>query len=180
MPLQINVGLNRKASKDYQSTGVSINIQAELDATLLARPDELQRQVADLYAQAEAALERQVGSPAVVRTPATRMAPVASPVRTAAPASTGGFTAPRPTQAPAAATRWAGRTGQTAGRVDGGNTPPAATDSQIKAIRAIAQTMGLDAEAEADALGFKFPLGRGDASRLIDHLKSLQQPRAAA
>lgn len=38
----------------YQSTGVSINIQAELDATLLARPDELQRQAADLYVQGNA------------------------------------------------------------------------------------------------------------------------------
>ena len=31
MPLSINVGLSRKASRDYQSTGVSINVTAELD-----------------------------------------------------------------------------------------------------------------------------------------------------
>jgi hypothetical protein len=43
MPLSINVGLSRKASKDYQSTGTSINIVAELDQALLAKPDELQR-----------------------------------------------------------------------------------------------------------------------------------------
>ena len=43
MPLSINVGLSRKASKNYQSTGVSINIVAELDAALLARPEELQQ-----------------------------------------------------------------------------------------------------------------------------------------
>jgi hypothetical protein len=29
MPSSINVGLSRKASKDYQSTGVSINVTAE-------------------------------------------------------------------------------------------------------------------------------------------------------
>ena len=29
MPLSINVGLSRKASRDYQSTGVSINVTAE-------------------------------------------------------------------------------------------------------------------------------------------------------
>lgn len=39
MPLSINVGLSRKASRDYQSTGVSINVTAELDQTLLARPE---------------------------------------------------------------------------------------------------------------------------------------------
>ena len=59
MPLSINVGLSRKASKNYQSTGVSINVTAELDQTLLARPDELQRQIGDLYCQAQNALDRQ-------------------------------------------------------------------------------------------------------------------------
>jgi N-acyl-D-aspartate/D-glutamate deacylase len=59
MPLSINVGLSRKASRDYQSTGVSINVTAELDQSLLAKPDELQAQVANLYAQAESALEQQ-------------------------------------------------------------------------------------------------------------------------
>jgi hypothetical protein len=63
MPLSVNVGLSRKASKDFQSTGVSLNIVAELDQSLLARPDELQRQIADLYAQAGAALNHQAGSP---------------------------------------------------------------------------------------------------------------------
>jgi hypothetical protein len=59
MPLSINVGLSRKASKDYQSTGVSINVTAELDQSLLARPDELQRQIGDLYSQAQSALDHQ-------------------------------------------------------------------------------------------------------------------------
>ena len=41
MPLTINVGLSRKASKDYQSTGVSINVTAELDSAFLSKPDQL-------------------------------------------------------------------------------------------------------------------------------------------
>ena len=60
MPLSINVGLSRKASKDYQSTGVSINVTAELDQALLARPDQLQKQIGDLYAQAHHALDGQM------------------------------------------------------------------------------------------------------------------------
>ena len=41
--LSVNVSLSRKASKDYQSTGVSINVTAELDQSLLARPEQLRR-----------------------------------------------------------------------------------------------------------------------------------------
>jgi len=48
MPLSVNVGLSRKASKDFQSTGVSINVTAELDQSLLAKPDQLQKQIGDL------------------------------------------------------------------------------------------------------------------------------------
>src|SRR4051794_31493803 len=59
MPLSVNVGLSRKASKDFQSSGVSINVTAELDQSLLARPDELQQQIDALYAQAQQALDRQ-------------------------------------------------------------------------------------------------------------------------
>ena len=63
MPLTINVGLSRKASKDYQSSGVSINVTAELDQSLLARPRELQAEIGRLYAQAEEGLARQVERP---------------------------------------------------------------------------------------------------------------------
>jgi hypothetical protein len=60
MPLSINVGLSRKASKDYQSTGVSINVTAELDQALLARPEQLQKQIGALYSQAHQALDGQM------------------------------------------------------------------------------------------------------------------------
>jgi len=62
MPLSINVGLSRKTSRDFQSTGVSINVTAELDATLLAKPNELQQQIDNLYAQARGAINRQVSA----------------------------------------------------------------------------------------------------------------------
>ena len=45
MPLAITVGLSKKASQNYQSTGCSINVTAELDQSLLAKPDELQKQI---------------------------------------------------------------------------------------------------------------------------------------
>lgn len=63
MPLTINVGLSRKSSENYQSRGVSINVSAELDQSLLADPHRLQREIAGLYVQAEEALEEQCGEP---------------------------------------------------------------------------------------------------------------------
>jgi hypothetical protein len=71
MPLSINVGLSRKASRDYQSTGVSINVTAEPDQSLLAKPEELQKQIGGLYSQAQAALDCQanaLGDPQLPRT----------------------------------------------------------------------------------------------------------------
>jgi hypothetical protein len=59
MPLRINVGLSRKISENYNSVGASINVEAELDQALLARPRELQDEIERLYEQAEASLERQ-------------------------------------------------------------------------------------------------------------------------
>lgn len=59
MPLTINVGLSRKTSENFNSQGASINLTAELDQSLLMRPDELQGAVSELYEQAELALDRQ-------------------------------------------------------------------------------------------------------------------------
>jgi hypothetical protein len=62
MPLTVNVGLNRKASRDFQSAGVSINLSAELDMGLLGDPPRLQHEVAKVYAQASEAIDRQLAS----------------------------------------------------------------------------------------------------------------------
>jgi hypothetical protein len=60
MGLQVNVGLSKKASENFQSASVSINLVAELDGSLLNRPDELQQKIAKLYALANQAVERQL------------------------------------------------------------------------------------------------------------------------
>jgi hypothetical protein len=62
MPLTINVGLSRKASENYQSQGVSINLSAELDQSLLADPRRLQREITGLYEQAEIAIHQQASN----------------------------------------------------------------------------------------------------------------------
>jgi hypothetical protein len=145
MPLTINVGLNRKASKDYQSTGASINLTAELDQSLLARPDELQGAVSELYEQAEQALDRQVNG-------SSREVP--------------------PRRSPQ---RQNGSNGHGRGNGHAQNSR-GMTQSQRKAIHAIADQLGVDAAEEARH-EFGIDLDRAsiaEASKLIDHLKTLQ------
>ena len=60
MPITINVGLSKKASKNFNSEGASINLVAELDAGLMHRHDQLQAKIDELYDQAEAALDRRI------------------------------------------------------------------------------------------------------------------------
>jgi len=75
MPLVVNVGLNRKASRDFQSFGCSINLSAELDSALINDPSRLQAEVAKVYAQAQVALESQVQSMTVTGTSTHDAAP---------------------------------------------------------------------------------------------------------
>ena len=149
MPLTINVGLSRKASKDYQSSGTSINITAELDQALLGRPDELQQQVDQLYAQAEAALERQ-----------------------AAGNGNNGNGSGYPNRGLPGARR----TGNGGNGHARGSDSPTATQSQMRAIHAIANRLGTDAAIECNqALGLDLGhLSIRQASQFIDHLKALQ------
>jgi hypothetical protein len=151
MPLTVNVGLSRKASRNYQSTGRSINITAELDAALLARPDELQRQIERLYGEAETALKRQAARPS-------------SATASDIPSHKASDPAPRNSPRPP--------------RTDGDaeTADPPMTSSQIRAIHAIARRLGIDPVTEcASVLDRRLEaLTIREASRLIDHLQSLK------
>ncbi len=154
MPLNVNVGLSRKRSENYQSDGISINLTAELDATLLAKPEELQNQIDALYRQAEAAMDRQIAP------------------------------APPPRSSPPSNGRYRNGNGSTNGARSNGNgnrhgrTGAVApmTVSQRRAIEAIAQRVNADATYEArEIAGAELDdLTIRQASELIDHLKLLQ------
>jgi hypothetical protein len=45
MPLTVHVGISRKASANYQSQGLSVNLTADLDQSLLADPPRLQLEI---------------------------------------------------------------------------------------------------------------------------------------
>jgi len=57
--LRANVGLSRKLSKDYNSTGYSINLDGEITAPV-SDPEAVIEQVKELFDLAEEALDQQV------------------------------------------------------------------------------------------------------------------------
>ena len=141
MPLTINVGLSRKSSENYQSRGVSINVTAELDQALLAKPDRLQSQISGLYRQAEVALRDQV-----IKGNGQQDEP-----------STNGQ-----------------RSQQESTRPNGDHRP--ATNSQLRALNAIADRLDIDLHDECrHEFGCRpKELGIRQASQLIDQLKAQQ------
>ena len=166
MPLSINVGLSRKASKDYQSTGVSINVTAELDQSLLAKPDDLQKQIGELYSQAESALQSQASRMVVPdrqpyrhsRSDYNDRRPTRQSRDNYPPRDNGGYDNRR---------RGFGGNGGNGGLM---------SQSQRRAIGAIADRLSIDPHLEArDIIGVELDeLNIREASELIDHLKSIR------
>jgi hypothetical protein len=154
MPLTINVGLSRKTSENFNSAGTSINLTAELDQSLLARSGELQGAIEELYEQAETALDQQDPD-----APGSGERRVASPRRTQAGNGH-------------AHSNGNGRSNGRSRQASGGTM----TDSQRRAIHAIANRLNLDAGIEChEELGLDLDtLDLRQASQLIDHLKALQ------
>ena len=57
--LRANVGLSRKLSKDYQSTGFSLKLEGEVNASL-DDPEAVIQRIRELYDVADEALKRQI------------------------------------------------------------------------------------------------------------------------
>ena len=182
MPLTVNVGISRKASANYQSAGLSINLTAELDQSLLADPPRLQSEIDRIYRQAEEALDRKAGG-------ASTAAPAPEPH-----AATGGAM-DRPAERHGVAANGSsngngnGHGGHghsnghaTNGSAYGGMIRPA-TESQVRALRAIAKRNRLDLDREAhEEFGVEGAdqLDVKQASALIDLLKDRAQAAPAA
>ena len=50
MPLRLNVGASRKVTdNNYGSRGASVNLELELDTSLVAEPQKLQERIRDLF-----------------------------------------------------------------------------------------------------------------------------------
>ena len=154
MPLRLNVGLSKKIGlPDYGSLGASANLELELDSGAIGDPDRLRQQVRHLFGLAKASVEEELNQQQAVL--------------------------------PNAGGNGHGRDPHTNGNGNGhsasnGNSSPrrsngrTATQSQIRAIKAIANRQRLDLGPQLEHFGVRAveDLGIQQASELIDELKA--------
>ena len=175
MPMKLNVGLSRKVGEpNYGSRGASVNLELEIDSTLAAEPDRLQDRIRELFCLARASIDEELQS-------GTSQSPT---------------NAQRLNDRTAASTRQQHANGQSAGsraatngsRSNGNgrqsaNNPPPATASQVRALHAITNRLGLNLEA---VLQDRFNLGNAavltiaEASQLIDELNATNTTAAGS
>lgn len=78
--IRANVGISRKFSQDFNSSGFSLNLEAEILATV-DDPETLVERIKELYDLAEEALDRKVSEAREIETFANRDSEVQSGVR---------------------------------------------------------------------------------------------------
>lgn len=167
MPMKLNVGLSRKVGEaNYGSRGASVNLEQEVDATLINEPQRLQERIREMFRLAQEAVDEEL---------------TAGSATTSAnhPATNGD------TPANGRSRHMTGRNnsnrsesnhvrGNGSTRQDGRRSAVApATASQVRALHAIANRQGLNLEAVVnDQYGVAEPesLTITQASELIDEL----------
>lgn len=152
MPLKLNVGASKKIGEsNYGSRGASVNVEMELDSTLVNDPPKLQERIRQLFGMVRASLAEELNGN-----------------------GNGHGHASQPTQDTGHE-----RNGGNGNASPQRNNPPRpATQSQVKAIFAITRAQGLNVN---QLLRDRFHVGKPEdlsikeASQLIDSLKSNQQ-----
>ena len=151
MPLKLNIGLSRKIGEsNYGSRGASINVEMELDSTLVNDPPKLQERIRQLFGLVKTSLAEQLNG--------------------------NGSGSQNPSNVPAPATGQEQGNGN--GSPQHSNPPRPATQSQVKAIFAIARAQKLNVHQvlrDRFNVGKPEDLSIKEASQLIDSLKSNQQ-----
>ena len=61
MPLRTNIGVTRKvADNNYGSRGASVNLEVELDSSLIQEPDRLQERIRQVFRLAQEAVDEEL------------------------------------------------------------------------------------------------------------------------
>jgi hypothetical protein len=158
--IKLNCGISRKIGEpNYGSRGASVNVELELESSAAQDAGVLHEKIRRLFAVAKASVDEELGLAGRPAGPGTPL-----PAKPPANGQASGRTPPGPN----------GRNGTN------GDRP--ATESQLRAIRAICGRLGLDADQEASRMCQK-PAARiclAEASKLIDHLKALPPAGAEA
>jgi hypothetical protein len=150
--MKLNVGLSRKVGEpNYGSRGASVNLELELDNSLVEQPERLRERIRQLYQLAKASVDEELN---------------ASSPEPANGASNGhSFDRYR-----------TNGNGASNGHSSNGHGPRQATSSQVKAIHAIASRNRIDVgRLVQDRFNVQRPddLSISDASTLIDELKAV-------
>jgi len=149
MPLKTNVGVSRKvADNNYGSRGASVNLEVELDSSLIQEPERFHDRIRQVFRLAQQAIDEELNR------------------------QQGGGTASQTTNGHAA------HDGNGHATPNGNGKPRSngrkATASQVRALHAIASRQGLDltqALQERFGIDYAEDLAIGQASELIDSLK---------
>ena len=166
MPLRLNIGLSKKVGlPDYGSLGASVNLELELDSGAIGDPDRLQQQIRHLFGLAEKSVEEKLSG----RQPNSH---ADNGHGREIPHNGSGNGHSRSDHSSGN-----GQNGQTSRHSSNGR---AATNSQVRAIRAITSRQGVDLDQLLSSrYSIRYPedLTLADASALIDELKA--QPAAS-
>jgi hypothetical protein len=123
MPLKLNVGASRKVTdNNYGSRGASVNLEFELDASLVAEPDKLQAEIRRLFGLVRASVAEELNGHGKA---GGNGAADTQTANLRAPHFDGGVT-----------------TSSRAGTNGTGSRP--ATASQVRALHAIARSQGIE------------------------------------
>lgn len=162
MPMKLNVGLSRKVGEpNYGSRGASVNLELELDNSLVEQPERLRDRIRQLYQMAKASVDEELNGG--VQQPPTTSHSGGDHNN----GHGGGLDQYRVTNG----------NGNGQRQPANGHGPRQATSSQVKAIHAIAGRNRIDVgRLVQDRFNVQRPddLSIFDASTLIDELKSAQ------
>ena len=76
MPLKTNVGVSRKvADQNYGSRGASVNLEVELDSTLINDPERFHDRIRQVFRLAQQAIDEELARQQPVGTTEPRMLP---------------------------------------------------------------------------------------------------------
>ncbi len=142
--LRINVGFNRKVGEaNYSSRGASVNLELELDSSLVGEPDRLRDRVRQMFLLAKTSVDDELSR--------------------------------RADHLGANDEHGSKRNATRNGNSNRREIPRKATNSQVRAIHALAERQQLDVNAvlhERYGLEDAAELSLTEASRLIDELKT--------
>ena len=167
MPMKLNVGLSRKVGEpNYGSRGATVNLELEIDSTLVAEPERLQERIRELFGLAKASIDEELQGELTQ--------PAANVQRSTGQAAT------TSRQPHANGRNGASRSTTNGNRSNGNgrqptNNPPPATASQIRALHAIANRQGLNLEAvlqDRFDISDAATLTVAEASQMIDELNN--------